>query len=296
MYESILNDYFDEMTPMTTTKPWMIGPGNHEANCNAGGGTYNGVTFTDSICSPSQDNFTGLANHFRMPSSLSGGVGNMWYSFNHGMVHYIMLNAETDLGHGFTGPDEKGGGEGDHTGPFGSYPDEQVDWLEADLKSVDRSKTPWVIAAGHRPWYLSHANDTHTICWACKDVWEPLFIKYDVDLYISGHAHYYQRSAPLKDGVIDPNELNNPSSPWYITSGAAGHYDGLSEGTDPPQPYERFRLDESDATYGWSKLTFHNCTHMTHDWIASENNTVLDTATLFKDRKCNLSAPKPGHN
>lgn len=293
MYESILNDFYDEMTPISTTKPWMVGAGNHEANCIAGGydDPFNNQTYDDSICSPGQNNFTGFIQHFRMPSDVSGGTGNFWYSFDHGMVHYIMLDTETDLGHGFISPDETGGGEGDHAGPFGAYANAQTDWLEADLKSIDRKKTPWVIAAGHRPWYLSLANITHTICWTCKDVFEPLFLRYGVDLYISGHAHFYQRSAPLNDSVIDPNELNNPSAPWYITSGAAGHYDGLSNGAAVPKPYERFRLDERNSTYGWSKLTFHNCTHMTHDFIASNNGTVLDSATLFKDRTCNFRKP-----
>jgi acid phosphatase type 7 len=27
--------------------------------------------------------------------------------------------------------------------------------LKNDLAAVDRKKTPWVIAAGHRPWYVS---------------------------------------------------------------------------------------------------------------------------------------------
>jgi hypothetical protein len=76
--------------------------------------------------------------------------------------------------------------------------------------------------------------------------------------------------------------LNNPSSPWYITNGAAGHYDGLDSLLIPRQPFSRFSLDTNNATYGWSKLTFHNSTHMTHDFVASNNNTVLDSATLYK--------------
>ncbi|KAL1969333.1 hypothetical protein VTN77DRAFT_9525 [Rasamsonia byssochlamydoides] len=288
VYESILNDFYDEMTPITALRPFMVGPGNHEANCDAGGmkDPQENITFTDSICMPGQNNFTGYIHHFRMPSPESGGTGNFWYSFDHGMVHYIQLDTETDLGHGFIGPDQTGGVEGYHTGPFNRSIDAQTDWLEADLAAVDRRKTPWVIVSGHRPWYLSYANDSKTICWSCKDVFEPLFLMYGVDLYLSGHAHFYQRSAPIADGVIDPNELNNPSAPWYITNGAGGHYDGLDAMAKPPAPYQRFGLDTHDGIYGWSKLTFHNCTHLTHEFVASRNGTVLDTATLFKDRVC----------
>ena len=35
----------------------------------------------------------------------------------------------------------------------------QYEWLRADLAKVDRSRTPWVVAAFHCPWYNS--NDDH---------------------------------------------------------------------------------------------------------------------------------------
>ena len=49
------------------------------------------------------------------------------------MVHFIMMSTEHDMGKG----------------------SKQYTWLENDLKSVDRSKTPWVILGGHRPMYTS---------------------------------------------------------------------------------------------------------------------------------------------
>lgn len=284
VYETILNDFYDEMMSVTATRPYMVGPGNHEANCDNGGTTdkVNNITYTVDICMPGQTNFTGYKHHFRMPSGPSGGTGNFWYSFDNGMAHFIQLDTETDLGHGFIAPDEIGGSEGENASPVNVTMNAQTAWLEADLAAVDRSKTPWVIVAGHRPWYLSHANTSGTICWMCKDVFEPLLNKYNVDLVLSGHAHVYERQAPLADSRIDPRELDNPSSPWYITNGAAGHYDGLDSLQSPRKPYSRFGLDTSNATYGWSRLTFHNRTHMTHDFVASKSGQVLDSATLFK--------------
>ncbi|RFU33810.1 hypothetical protein B7463_g2574, partial [Scytalidium lignicola] len=291
VYESILNDFYDEMTTVTSIKAYMVGPGNHESNCDNGGttDTSRNISYDSSICVPGQNNFTGYRNHFRMPSEESKGTGNFWYSFDHGMVHYIQLDTETDLGHGFIAPDEKGGPEGFDSGPFNSIMNAQTDWLAADLAAVNRSKTPWVIVAGHRPWYLSHANASGTICWTCKDVFEPLLIHYKVDLVLSGHSHVYERNAPLANGVVDPKELNNPDFPWYITNGAAGHYDGLDTLQVPYQKYQRFGLDTTNATYGWSKLTFHNCTHLTHDFVASRNGSILDSATLYKNRTCAVS-------
>jgi hypothetical protein len=103
-----------------------------------------------------------------MPSKDSGGTGNFWYSFDHGMAHFVQLNTETNLGHGFVRPDEVGGSEGDDSGAFKSIMNAQTTWLAADLATVNRSRTPWVVVAGHRPWYLLHANASETICWPCK--------------------------------------------------------------------------------------------------------------------------------
>ncbi|RDW56545.1 purple acid phosphatase-1 [Coleophoma cylindrospora] len=269
-YESILDAFYDELTPVTTQKPYMVGPGNHEANCDNGG--YK--TWNTSICVPGQLNFTGYINHFRMPSEKSGGVGNFWYSYDHGMTHYVIVDMETDFGNGISGPSEP------ISGPFGQT-NEQYNWLENDLKSVDRSVTPWLVVFGHRPWYTSGA-----LCLECQEAFEPLFDQYNVDLYMSGHNHYYERIAPIANNVTDPNELNNPSAPWHIINGAAGHWGGLDSFDTTMQNYSRFGLDSTEGIYGWSKLTFHNCTHMTHEYVASVNGTVLDTATLYKQRTC----------
>jgi 3',5'-cyclic AMP phosphodiesterase CpdA len=276
------------MTPVTSIKPYMVGPGNHEANCDNGGTSdkASNITYTDSICMPGQTNFTGYRNHFRMPSAESSGLGNFWYSFDHGMTHFIQLDTETDLGHGIIGPDEVGGSEAEDSGPFATRMNQQTDWLAKDLASVDRSKTPWVVVAGHRPWYISAKNESSSVCLECQEVFEPLFLEHSVDLYLSGHIHAYERNAPLHKYQADPNELDNPRYPWYITNGAAGHYDGLDPLVKPIQNYSRFALD---TVYGWSRLIFHNATHLTHEFVASANGSVLDTATLRKDHQQGLS-------
>ncbi|KAK9485781.1 Metallo-dependent phosphatase-like protein [Lipomyces starkeyi] len=286
IYNFLLNQYYDELQPVTSRKPYMVVPGNHESNCDEGGFTVGNTTYDLSLCVEGQRNFTGYINHYRMPSEESGGVGNFWYSFDHGMVHYVSLNTETDLGNGLIGEDDVNGPEHMDSGPFGSYPNEQIDWLEKDLASVDRTKTPWVIVSGHRPWYAAANNVSGTICWNCKIAFEPLLLKYNVDMVFFGHIHMYERNAPIANGVPDPNELNNPSAPWYILNGLGGHYHGTSQYVEPFPSYLRYI---QNTTYGWSKLTFHNCTHLTHEFISSANGSVIDSATLFKDRKCAAS-------
>ncbi|KAK3661287.1 hypothetical protein LTR56_000410 [Elasticomyces elasticus] len=295
VYERILNEFYDQMAPITSNKPYMVGPGNHEANCDNGGTTdhVHNISYTVDICMPGQTNFTGYRNHFRMPSAESSGLENFWYSYDYGMAHFVQLDTETDLGHGFVAPDEPGGSESEDSGPFATLMNQQTNWLAADLAAVDRKKTPWIIVAGHRPCYISYANKSSAICWECKDVFEPIFLDYSVDLVLSGHIHAYERNAPMFNNTADPKELNNPIYPWYITNGAAGHYDGLDALTRPFQNYSRYA---QDSAYGWSRLTFHNTTHLTQDFIVSANNSVLDSATLYKQHATSGHGYGNGHH
>ena len=53
------------------------------------------------------------------------------YSFDYGLVHFIMMSTESNFTRGSP----------------------QYEWLERDLKGLDRRVTPWIIFAGHRPMY-----------------------------------------------------------------------------------------------------------------------------------------------
>ena len=57
------------------------------------------------------------------------------YSYDYGMVHMIMMGTEHDYTPG----------------------SKQYNWLENDLKQIDRKKTPWVMIGGHRAMYASEA-------------------------------------------------------------------------------------------------------------------------------------------
>lgn len=70
---------------------------------------------------------------------------------------------------------------------------EQLTWLESELK---QSGSDWKIAFFHHPLYSSggrHGSDM-----ALRDQLEPLFLKYSVDVVLSGHDHFYERIKPQK--------------------------------------------------------------------------------------------------
>jgi hypothetical protein len=68
----------------------------------------------------------------------SPALDSPWYSFNWGPVHFLVMSTEH---------------EWDSTSP-------QYAFFEADLASVDREITPWVVFAGHRPFYIDSSART----------------------------------------------------------------------------------------------------------------------------------------
>jgi len=70
---------------------------------------------------------------------------------------------------------------------------EQLTWLETELKA---SGSDWKIAFFHHPLYSS--GGTHGSDVALREKLEPLFLKYSVDVVLSGHDHFYERIKPQK--------------------------------------------------------------------------------------------------
>lgn len=64
---------------------------------------------------------------------------------------------------------------------------------QADLKKVDRAKTPWLLAMLHAPWYNSnsaHQGEGDKMMAAM----ETLLYQANVDILFAGHIHAYERS------------------------------------------------------------------------------------------------------
>jgi hypothetical protein len=80
----------------------------------------------------------------------------------------------------------------------------QLTWLEDKLKG-DRSD--WKVAFFHHPLYSSGGK--HGSNMSLREVIEPLFLKYGVNVVFAGHEHFYERIKPQK-GV------------YYFISGAGG--------------------------------------------------------------------------
>lgn len=292
-YEAILEQFYDQLSPVSSSKAYMVGPGNHEASCNE-------IPLISELCPAGQYNFTDFITRFKgvMPSGTDGASSNdtanalrrqarklafppMWYSFDYGSVHYVSINTETDFDNA---PDQIGTLSLDgyllSEGPFG-YSGQQYDWLKADLASVDRSVTPWVIVGGHRPWYT--ASSSQQACRECQAAFEGLLYKFGVDLVILGHEHNSQRFKPMYNGSPDGAGYNNPKAPMYIIAGGAGNIEGQTSISSLEQATTTGFEWYDSTDYAIARVDITNATTLTVKFFRSHDGAEIDSCTLTKN-------------
>jgi UDP-2,3-diacylglucosamine pyrophosphatase LpxH len=86
---------------------------------------------------------------------------------------------------------------------------------------VDRSKTPWLIAVLHAPWYNSnsaHQGEGNKMMAAM----ESTLYAAKVDIMFAGHVHAYERAQ--RAYLMKPD----PCGIMYITIGDGGNREGLA--------------------------------------------------------------------
>ncbi|XP_057783599.1 purple acid phosphatase 23 [Salvia miltiorrhiza] len=165
------------MQAVTSRVPMMVIQGNHEIEPQA-----NDLTFVSYM------------SRFSVPAEESGSDSKMYYSFDAGGVHFVMLGAYVDY---------------NRTG-------EQYAWLKKDLENVDRGTTPWLVATWHPPWYNSYSS--HYQEFECMRLqMEALLYLHGVDIVFSGHVHAYERMNRVYNYTLDP------CGPVYITVGDGGN-------------------------------------------------------------------------
>jgi Calcineurin-like phosphoesterase len=78
-----------------------------------------------------------------------------------------------------------------------TYPvPEQIQWLENELMAATNK---WKVVFFHHPLYSS--GDRHGSDLRLREVLEPLFLKYNVSVVLTGHDHFYERVKPQK-GIV----------------------------------------------------------------------------------------------
>lgn len=132
-----------------------------------------------------------------------------YHSFDYGKVHFLVIGSEF---------------------PFHKS-SEQYNFVKHDLKVASESEDiNWVVVSTYGPLYTSPSK--HKAYASLRDLYHPLFDKYQVDLVLQAHNHNYQRSYPLtynSDNSSEPISINNsqtryvePPGTIFFTVGTGG--------------------------------------------------------------------------
>ncbi|WCJ33191.1 purple acid phosphatase 15 [Euphorbia peplus] len=190
-------DYWGRfMQPLLANVPTMVVGGKHEIERQA----------EDEI-------FVAYSSRFAFPSEESRSFSTLYYSFNAGGVHFVVLGAYISF----------------------DKSSDQYSWLEGDLYDVDRSITPWLVVTWYPSWY-STFRDNYREAECMRTEMEELLYEYGVDIVFNAHVHAYERSNRVYNYSLDP------CGPVYITVGDGGTKENMSiiHADDPgncPEPY-----------------------------------------------------------
>ncbi|CAI5735620.1 unnamed protein product [Hyaloperonospora brassicae] len=275
-YEEVYNKWMNSLMPLMSRVPYMVIVGNHEAEC------HSPRCWASSAKRKALGNYAAYNTRFKMPSEESGGVLNMWHSFDHGPIHFTSLSTETDYPdapYNQLAPNKKYGGFGD-----------QLKWVEADLKkaNANRDKVPWLFVGMHRPIYSIADSSNDALVGQTRSVqvaFEKLLLRYKVDVVLTGHQHYYERhlpvakNKPVMNGVSAKHTLyKNPKAPVHLLVGGAGQSEGLSSA--PTNGASWNAVTDYEHT-GYAMLRA-NRTTLSWKYISSADESILDHFTMVK--------------
>ncbi len=138
------------------------------------------------------------------------GLKGQYYSFNYQNVHFIVMSTEL--------PYEDGS--------------EQYNFVNNDLSKVSLNPDiDWIVVDYHSLAYTSPANigKGNSAEKELRDIYHPLFVKYNVDLVLQAHNHNYQRSYPIiynntnsENPIITDTNNNNYYDPKGMIFGTVG--------------------------------------------------------------------------
>jgi hypothetical protein len=151
----------------------------------------------------------GIANQYLKPLNLE----KTYYSFDINNVHVVVIDPYIDYG----------------------STSAQYKFIENDLKIASNNPNiDWIFAVESTPMYTSPSK--HPADSTIRDIYHPLFDRYNVDLVFSSDNHNYQRTFPLKYNsnadssnplIVDNNKNNYKNNDKgdgviYLITGTAG--------------------------------------------------------------------------
>jgi hypothetical protein len=136
----------------------------------------------------------------------------------------------------------------------------QLEWLEGELA---KDTSEWKIAFFHHPPYSSggkHGSDNQL-----RKIVEPIFVKYGVNVVLTGHDHFYERIKPQK-GI------------YYFVSGAGGK---LREGDVKESSPLTARYYDTDMSFMLAEIVKGEL----HFQVISRTGETVDSGVLLNQKK-----------
>lgn len=225
------------------------------------------------------DNDPSIADDFLAAAGFRENLNPLYYSFNIGDIHYIMMDNTLFKNSGATANNYN---VQDYTEGF---TDDQMKWLKADLATVPEGTT--IIFGLHIPWTNRsqvNGNFTYAMPATFRTQVESLLSKYTVH-FISGHTHTNYTNI-INSKMMEHN-IAGVCGTWWWT----GYYSKNKcrlNGDGSPSGYKIFDINGSDvkwqfkvmsrdASYQFRAYDLRNCL-ITRDLYcpAKTNNKVSD--------------------
>lgn len=269
-YLAVWDFWLDQISPFAASTIYLTNLGNHESDAPDSATIFKGDDSGGECGVPA----TGF-----LPPPAPATTDKPWWGYNVGQIHFVGMSTE----HNFT---------------VGS---EQWHFLENDLKSVDRSVTPWVIFGGHRAMYINSdykvgaSSDGEVMRLLINNV-EPLLLKYNVDVAFWGHNHAVQRQSAVADRKViqhatakesfDPTSgdshtvwtHHNPGAPVHMVIGTAGA--GFTVNAEKPGP------DWNELTFyewGYARVEVKSAHELDWTWMNAREGVIKDHMVITKD-------------
>ena len=197
-------------------------------------------------------------------------LDNPYYSYDFQNVHLISMSTE-------------------HPFEVGS---KQYEYIKSDLEKTSKNqKIDWIIIHQHKPLYSTkqdkdEANDL-------RDIYQPLFHKHDVDIVLSSHNQYYERTYPIlynenEELINDKSDMPNPivaidhKNDYPPTDGIVF----LSVGTagdelDPVKETHDYHVIQ-ESKHGFLNMELSNQGKKLTGQFNTNDGEVLDQFTLYE--------------
>lgn len=213
----IWDEWFNMISPMASSIPWMPTIGNHEIEAQVARGA------TGSKDSWGRWGYDPYRHRFDLPDNGFADLYNCFYSFRFNGVHFVCIdnndvNAQIKPNIGYTSG-------------------RQHAWVSAELARARLDpEVDFIVVTMHQCAFSSsskHGSDA-----GVRKAWFDLFARHSVDLVLQGHDHVYERSHAMRGDRIVGRGENGPIyrsdvGTIYVTAGNGG---ALQEPFNAQQP------------------------------------------------------------